>query len=243
MFGRVIRRFVNRFGYRLSKLSSRSESGDAFEDMQYLCRGVQCPTIFDVGAHHGHVSRHFRYLFPDSVVYSFEPFPESYKSLVTSTSSDKGILQFNFGFSDSEGAKFFSSNVDSGTNSLLETDPVGVKNWGNGHLETLARVVADFSTVDEFITTNRIDCIDVLKMDVQGAEPRVLAGARHALANKMVRIVYAEIIIVPTYQGQMKFWQTLEMYEKCGMQLFNLYNPLRARDGVLQQLDAVFVQA
>lgn len=102
-----IQQLLASFGYRISRLPApaygedsitaiREDSitamrEDPFTAMQHLLIGIKQPIIFDVGAHHGHISRHFRSLFPTSTVYSFEPFQDSFEQLKANTASDPGI--------------------------------------------------------------------------------------------------------------------------------------------------------
>lgn len=104
---------------------SASPHKNPFEDMKRLLPASATPIIFDVGAHHGHVSLYFRRLFPSATIYAFEPFPDSYEQLRKNTSTDTMIKAFNFGFSDVEGTKLFFSNTSPATNSLFETDDRG----------------------------------------------------------------------------------------------------------------------
>jgi hypothetical protein len=61
----------------------------------------------------------------------------------------------------------------------LDFEPVGVE-------ETPA------TTVDDYCESNRIEQIDLLKIDVEGAEFQVLQGARRMLQSKRVRCLTFE---------------------------------------------------
>ncbi|MGD0510700.1 MAG: FkbM family methyltransferase [Candidatus Micrarchaeaceae archaeon] len=227
---------LERIGYQVVRTQERSP----FKAMQYLCLGSQFPVIFDVGAHHGHVSLLFRRLFPQSVVYAFEPFPASFEILKRNTSVDPKIKAFNFGFSDTEGAKPFSINASSATNSLLETDARGKEAWGKDLLETEQRVSLPFTTVDLFLAKMNIKAIDILKLDVQGAEFQILRGARASIAASLCRLVYSEIIIQPTYRGQKDLHEVLQIFNELGFELHNFYDLSCTNNGKLRQLDAIF---
>src|SRR5262245_14595836 len=167
---RSIQTLANWLGYRVIKVDS-IVSGDAFADMKQLSVDIAAPIIFDVGAHHGQTAMAFRRVFPQSRILSFEPFPESFAILQHNTSRDQRITPFNFGLSDRVGIFSFHSNPSSATNSLLATDVLGAKTWGEGILETKVIVQAQFKTIDSVISELAIPKIDILKLDVQGAEP------------------------------------------------------------------------
>jgi FkbM family methyltransferase len=210
--------------------------------MQRLLTGIEEPIIFDVGAHHGHVSAMFRKLFPTSTVYAFEPFEESFKRLKENTASDGKIRPFNFGLSDREGTQLFHSNPSSATNSLFSTDESGSQTWGEGLLETKDVVQAEFKTIDSFVAAMEIPRIDLLKLDVQGAEYLVMEGAVATCEKGIVQLLYSEIITQPTYDGQKRFDEALACFYNSGFDLFNIYNLSPTREGRLRQVDAIFTK-
>src|SRR5690606_21019208 len=53
--------------------------------------------------------------------------------------------------------------------------------------------VVKIATLDQFAVEQKINCIDILKIDVEGYELSVLKGALWLLTNHRVRFVYAEI--------------------------------------------------
>jgi FkbM family methyltransferase len=237
-----IQRLLNSFGYRISRLSSPATSEDPFMAMQRLLIGIKEPIIFDVGAHHGHVSRLFRTLFPTSTVYSFEPFQDSFAQLKANTASDPRIKAFNFGLGDRSGTQAFHSNSSSATNSLLATDELGSRTWGSGLLETQNIVQAEFKTIDSVLEAMRIPRVDILKLDVQGAEPLVMEGALSACRMGAIRLLYSEIIIQPTYQDQKRFDESLAIFYRNGFDLYNIYNMCFTAEGRLCQVDATFTK-
>jgi len=253
-----IQQLLASFGYRISRLPApaydedsitaiREDSitamrEDPFTAMQHLLIGIKQPIIFDVGAHHGHISRHFRSLFPTSTVYSFEPFQDSFEQLKANTASDQGIKVFNFGLGDRNGTQSFNSNSSSATNSLLATDELGSLTWGSGLLETKTIVQAEFRTLDSVLEAMRIPRIDILKLDVQGAEPLVMEGALSACRTGAISLVYSEIIIQPTYKGQKRFDESLAAFYRNGFDLYNIYNMCYTAEGRLCQVDATFTK-
>ena len=237
-----IQQLFNSFGYSISKLPAPASSENPFLAMQRILIGIEEPVIFDVGAHHGHISRLFRRMFPTSTVYSFEPFQESFKLLKLNTSSDPRIKVFNFGLGDWTGTRAFHSNSSSATNSLLATDELGARTWGSGLLETQKIVQAEFKTLDSVLDAMQIPRIDILKLDVQGAEPLVMAGALSACRKGAIGLVYSEIIIQPTYKEQKRFDESLAVFYKHGFDLYNIYNMRHTAEGRLCQVDATFTR-
>jgi FkbM family methyltransferase len=242
MIKNLLKAMLSVIGYRISRIRSAPPTRDAFSDLRFLCAAVRAPIIFDVGAHHGKIAQLFRRVMPESVVYAFEPFCDSYRILNEITATDSNVRVHPYGLTDKTGQMELNVNVDSGTNSLLAADATGEEVWGTGHLETLGKSLADFTTLDEFLIQNKdITHIDILKMDVQGGEPLVMAGAVQAVRDGRISIIYAEVICAPTYEGQASLASTLLQYEQSGFRLYGIYDLSHAPDGTLRQFDAIYL--
>jgi FkbM family methyltransferase len=240
---KAIQQLANKFGYRISRLQNPTSTEDPFVAMQRLLKGIEAPIIFDVGAHHGHISAMFRKLFPSSTVYAFEPFQESFEQLKANTAPDPQIKAFDFGLSDTNGTRPLHSNSSSATNSLLSTDELGSRTWGTGLLETQRTVEAHFKAMDFVVDTIGIPRIDILKLDVQGAEPLVIEGAAATCSRGAIRLIYSEIITQPTYKAQKRFDEALATFYNSGFDLHDMYNMSRSGEGRLRQVDAIFTKS
>lgn len=108
----------------------------AFSELQKLCKSLDEPTIFDVGAHIGQTANEFRRRFPKARIFSFEPFPNSFQTLSANFELDTKTKVFNYGFAEKLGKFPFHDNSSSVTNSLLSTEAMGSVTWGEGLLET-----------------------------------------------------------------------------------------------------------
>jgi hypothetical protein len=98
------------------------------------------------------------------------------------------------------------------------------------------------TSVDRYCADAKVAHIDILKIDVQGAEWGVLQGARRMLQARQVSLIYTELIVSPTYQGQHKLHEYLAFFETLGYELLDFYNPVR-RNGRLLQADAILLPA
>jgi hypothetical protein len=80
-----------------------------------------------------------------------------------------------------------------------------------------------------------------LKIDTQGYEEEVLAGA--TLTLQIVEVVQIELSLVELYRGQKLYSYFLEFFAKRDFQLFDIipgfFNP---QIGQLLQLDVIFVK-
>lgn len=206
--------------------------------IQSLIRAPR-PVIFDVGAHFGESIRYLKGIFPQAIICSFEPDLDSFKEL--SANSTDGVSCFNLALSDSDGTAAFFRNSISHTNSLLKV------NLNSKDSISLARANAEGDThffegfnredtvstvrLDTFTRSHGIDHIDLLKIDVQGAECRVLKGAEATLVNTAVVVI--EISFFDYYEHQTSFGDVEGILGPLGFTLYSISeisnNPMNGR--------------
>src|SRR5271157_2358581 len=109
---KILARTINHFGYDLHRIP------DPFVDQKNLIKDMKGPVIFDVGAHHGQTSILYSKLFKNGLIYSFEPYAESFKYLSTNVKRYDNIKPINVALGNKIGKSKFYINPSSGTNSL-----------------------------------------------------------------------------------------------------------------------------
>jgi FkbM family methyltransferase len=232
---------IVRSSYADDVRSSYSDDFDAFKQQRRLLSDVPSPVIFDVGAHRAETSRIYAELFPNAVIHALEPFPESFEALVRNTFHLPQVTAHPIGLAQANRDMELNANVFTPTNSLLETHELASEVWGMGLLDTQARVVCKFMTLDAFLAENHINHVNLLKLDVQGAEYKVFEGGKNAFAEGMLDVIYMEIITLPTYKQQWQLAKYLEFLGDKDFQLHGIYN-LSCISGQLRQIDAIFVR-
>lgn len=213
------------------------------KDILFLLRvlEIENPIIIDVGAYQGFWTGGYIKYFPLVNAHLIEPFVDSYKVLVNKFQNHKNIKVYNLAFSNSLGKEKVNVNTKSYTNSLLELDCKASDSWENDELMNITKEDVNIITLDKFTEENNLQKINILKLDVQGYESRVLEGAKNALKNKIIDLILLEIIIVPTYKNQSSVAELFDTFEKYKYKLYGIYdiekNPKRGR---IQQFDALF---
>ena len=238
---KIMKKLRALLGFKIERINMFN---DAFY-MQKILTNLQNKevVIFDVGAFDGGTALTYKTLFPTSKIYSFEPFQESFSELVKNTRNYKDIITINKGLGEEEGVCKFQSNSFAPTNSLLKTNQNVGKIWGDGLLDTIETVDVEITTIDSFVNLNLIQNIDILKMDVQGAEYMIMNGAKESLKKGIIKIIYTEIIILPTYKQQLAFDEMINLMNSYGFKLYNLYNLDTTKEGELRQVDAIFIKS
>jgi FkbM family methyltransferase len=212
---------------------------DAFTVQKELINTIT-PVIFDVGAHVGSVTLNYRNLFPLASIYCFEPFPQSFEKLLQNLEGDPRSSCYKSAVSAEKGTAVLNANLSSATNSLLATGQRGSSYWGAGLLDTTSRIEVETTTIDIFLQEKGITHIDILKLDVQGAEYSVFEGAKETLSRQRVSLIYTELIMCPTYEGQHKLHEYLALLDSFGYGLLDFFGPVRKQQQLIQA-DLIFL--
>jgi FkbM family methyltransferase len=237
MFKKLINRLYNPQGFELRRIQPT-----AFDAQQRLFRDAAPRIIFDVGAHTGETIREYKAIFPGAEIHSFEPFPNSFKELRAAAARHTNVHAVNLALSDRAGEAEFNSNVRCATNSLLPVDAAAERAWSR-LVVAKDKIRVQTDTLDAYCERQAIGAIDILKIDVQGAEPLVLQGADRMLRRRSVRLLYVEILAAPCYTGQAELHEFLAQVHGYGFVPYSFYDLCTTVEGELKQFDAIFVRA
>jgi FkbM family methyltransferase len=140
-------------------------------------------TVFDVGANAGEWAKLAAAILPDATIYAFEIVPPTFEKLRAATQGYPAIRCFDVGLGDHNGVLPIRYNPASSGHATYTDYP-----WP-GHMTSIAgRVV----TGDSFLDEHSLGGVDVLKIDVEGAEHLVLHGLERAFAEHRIRLSYFE---------------------------------------------------
>jgi hypothetical protein len=120
---------------------------------------------------------------------------------------------------------------------LLPIDPRNSV-WFGRDLSVANSITVVTLTLPELMERLKLEHIDLLKLDLQGAERLVLAGALQILDR--VRVIYIEVFFEPLYSGAWLFGEINEFLSGRGFKLCGLSNIVHAVDGDLVQANATF---
>jgi len=169
-------------------------------------------TILDIGACEGEESIRYSRIFPNSKIYAFEPLPSNQKLIkehIKKYDVDNVEL-VPFAVSNKKGASHFyvsSGHPKEQTNdldwdfgnkssSLLKPNINNNPDW----LDFNKKIDVETITLNDFIIDRQLKEIDFIHMDVQGAELKVLNGARDHLKN--MKAIWLEVSNVELYKNQ-----------------------------------------
>lgn len=228
----TVQGIANRAGVKISRLPNNYAFGaDAFGDVGRILKKSD-PTVFDVGSNVGQTVARITSLFPAAGIHCFEPSPEVFGVLSDKLQHEPNIWLNNIGMADTAGSLELIENSSADMTSFLEPGDV----WG----QVVRRTKVEVSTVDAYCAANRIDYIDLLKIDTQGYDYQVLRGSSEMLSRRNIRFALCEISLDDMYVGTERFDKLFAyMYER-GYALFGIYDQ-HWRHEKLSWADAMFV--
>lgn len=171
------------------------------------------PVIFDVGANKGQSADFFLSIRPAAEITSFEPNPSLFKFLTNKYQGIKNIRVINKGVSSSKQILTFYINKLDLTSSFEQL------NFSSKYLAKKAQVmgvkpseiISDSIQIEticlsDFIEENKIEHIDLLKIDTEGHELKCLNGLFPLKSCKIDRIQ------IENHQDDM--YQTLDSFDE-----------------------------
>lgn len=203
-------------GRRLRNLSRARISGvgnDFVGDIKSRLTHLTIRTVFDVGAHIGMTTLEFSDEFPDATVYAFEPGTQNFERMRSNLIGKPDVLLYNIGLSSAVGEGSLLCESDHPSMARL------VQGNGAGERE---RVTLD--TIDNFVARAQIQNIDLLKVDVEGHEMQVFAGAKKMLEEGRISLIRFETAIDPDLDYHTQFSTAFEFLRGFGYRLFGFYD-------------------
>jgi len=127
----------------------------------------QAKIIFDIGANIGVTTLMLANRYPEATIYAFEPHPENFYILQKNTKHLPKVKTFNFGL----------YNLSS---TLKLQKPLEVNNFASyslliNHVSN-EDIFAEFKSIKEFIASENILKIDIIKISCEGAEYDILTS-------------------------------------------------------------------
>jgi FkbM family methyltransferase len=208
----------------------------AFRNLRHLPR-VDYRNIIDAGANRGAFTDAFLRLHKPERLVLVEALPELAFRLQERYAGDPRISVVAAALSDREGEAPFEINRSEASSSLLPIDPRNSE-WFSRDLGVADSIVVPTLTLSELMRRENLERVDLLKLDLQGAERMVLTGGAGALDR--VRVIYTEVFFEQLYSGAWLFWETNEFLSRQGFRLCGLSNIVHAADGDLLQANATF---
>ena len=186
-------------------------------------------TIFDIGSRDGLQSVEFHAAFPGARIHAFECNPDTFPTVVENTRACPRITPANFAVNDYSGECTFYKIDREKTRTPWEDGNPGASSLfqANGQytLEDYVQqpVTVACTTLDDYCASVGITQVDLIWMDLQGAELKAFQGFRQGLQR--ARYIYVELTHRAIYEGQPLFAEVDAFLREAGFERLTEPNP------------------
>jgi FkbM family methyltransferase len=227
--------FIARLGRQARSLFDKPYRR-AYRNLRHLPR-LEYRSVIDGGANRGSFTDAFLQLHRPEKLVLVEAIPALAEKLRVRYAGKPGISVVSAALSDRNGEARFEINRSDASSSLLPIDPRNSE-WFDRDLRVARTVQVPTMTLPALLEEQGLEGVDLLKLDLQGAERSVLTGGAAVLER--VRVIYTEVFFEQLYADAWLFGDMNEFLAGHGFKLCGLSNIVHARDGDLVQANATF---
>ena len=144
----------------------------------YFPEELKPKVIFDIGGNIGITSIYLASLFPEALIYAFEPLQENFEILKKNTIQFKNIEVFNFGLGSKNGSfkLYLSDDKENYGGVSFYSEVEG--NMSESYTE------CEVKNVNDVIQDLGITSVDLIKIDTEGGEYDILTSFKHEFLKK-----------------------------------------------------------
>lgn len=196
-------------------------------------------TVIDVGAHTGEFAMMIAEMMPGVSVLSFEPQQAEFAELEANLRTLPNARTFKFALGERNETLDLHRSAFSQSSSLRTMTELHKEAFPESAGESLEQV--EVRRLDDVLADVAIAPEILLKIDAQGYEDKVLAGAPQTLARAKAAII--EVSFRELYEGQPLFDSIYRTMHTAGFSYMgNLYQLVHPNDRSVLQADALFVR-
>jgi FkbM family methyltransferase len=178
----------------------------------------------DCGSANG-IQPHWQPLADVGTFVLFEPHPESYAALLKWVATQSSPLRWtilNVGLSEFGGRRtLYCHNYPTGSSLLPPDTSGGAVSKDNPYIYPLREVEVDTAALQAICAEQKIERVDLIKIDAQGAELEIIRGLGPELLDRLLAIE-VEVISRPMYLGQSVLGDVHQLMTEHGLELFDL---------------------
>lgn len=229
----LIQNSLGLFGVELQRIPKAQK-----QQQQWLV-DMQIKSVLDIGANTGQFAQSICEIFPDAMIYSFEPLPDCYEALVRHFAGKPQFKAFNVALGNETGSIKMNRNEFSLSSSLLPLAELHKQNFPFAQKEVIQEV--NIARLDDFAGSLELREPILIKLDVQGFEGSVIDGGISVF--KQASIILIELSIEELYEGQLLFDDIYQKLKYLGFQYRGNYAQAQSPiDGRILYVDGIFTK-
>ena len=216
MIKKLVKKTINKLGFDLKRYNPQHKQF-YFDDL-LKDKISNNPIIFDVGGNKGQSIEKYLKMFEKPIIHSFEPIKTEFDYMCSKFKNNKNIFLNNFALGDKIEEKEFNVTAKTGNSSFnkinLGTDWLKLKSKKyntseEGYVTSVQKV--NVIKLDDYCKDKNINVIDLVKIDTQGYEDKVLEGSLNSIKQNKIKAIVTEIMFDNVYDKYFSF-SDLEKY-------------------------------
>jgi FkbM family methyltransferase len=195
--------------------------------------------VVDIGANEGQWTTALLGLIRVKQAFVIEPNPTAMERCKQRLRNRKGITFSEVALGSNRGSGVLHITKSSDFSSLLDPNHQMIDaNYAHGSSAVVTEKTVEVIPLDDLLPPD--EKIDLMKLDVQGFEREVLAGAASAL--RRTRVVLAETNFQSHYGQDSTFDSLFQLFTRdLGFSFWNISNPFLGKTGQSLWADAIFI--
>lgn len=192
--------------------------------------------VYDIGAAKGIVSSCLAKLPNVSSVHAFEPILDVFEQLEIRMKPFNKVNCHNVALGNKEGCFSMYVNNWTASSSFLPTSKYlkeQISGIGNSH-----EIPVKVSCLDKYVEENQLPKPDLVKIDVQGFEKKVIEGGINTVRHS--KYCFIEMSFQTLYEDSPQFDEIYRYVCDLGFRLIGLSSPMISPSGVHLQVDGIF---
>ena len=221
-----LKKILSRLHIRLLREPAGIVMGhDLWRDLDLLLADSAAPLCLDVGANHGEMTAAMLQLRPTACVHAFEPSAKCQAIFRERFRDQPRVTLVESGLGDEEGMRKFHGYANDHLSSFLPLHAGAVNPFQ--HEPEVTSDSVSLTTLDRYAAKCALGPIDLLKIDTQGYDLRVLQGTSGLLQAGAVRHVLIELNFIPLYENQAAPEEIITLLARHGLHLVDFYEKCR----------------
>jgi len=210
MIKKLLKRTINKLGFDLKRYNSKNKQLNFVDLLKDKISNN--PIIFDVGGNKGQSIEKYLKIFDKPIIHSFEPIKTEFDFMCSKFKNNKNIFLNNFALGDKTEVREFNITAKTSNSSFnkinLDTDWLKVRSKQNNTSEedyvTSVQKV-NVIKLDDYRKDNNISVINLVKIDTQGYEDKVLEGSLNSIKQNKIKSIVTEIMFDNVYDKYFSF--------------------------------------
>jgi len=222
-----------------AKLRIKILLGERIHPFTHFPKWVNIETFLDIGANKGEYSWSYFQSFPKGRAWLVEPIPRLHDVIREKLAGHAdNYMLFDACLGAAPGVVDLHVTNHIGASSVLPMHDAFIQ--ANPHVKEIEVIRKKLVTLDEFVNTNSIAPVDLIKVDVEGFELEVVSGGKDYLRNG-VKWVLIEHSFVRSADSQRRFIEVHSLLLDLDFELYAICDQYHHADSRrIVQFDAIY---